>query len=39
MGLYTRWTEREIMARCPVDGCHPWNSPAVRKLEGDQDAG
>jgi len=38
MGLYTRWTEREILARCPVDGWPPWNTPAVRKLEGDEEA-
>ena len=35
-GVYTRWTDREIVARCPIDGHRPWNGPAVRKMEGDK---
>jgi uncharacterized protein with PIN domain len=35
-GIYTPWTERETLARCPVHGFAPWNSPAVRKIEGDE---
>lgn len=35
-GIYTRWTDLEIVARCPVDGHPPWNGAKVRKLEGDR---
>jgi hypothetical protein len=34
-GIYTRLTEREIIARCPVDGHPPLNTPAIRRTEGD----
>jgi hypothetical protein len=33
--IYTRLTEQEILARCPVHGHPPWNTPAVRRVEGD----
>jgi hypothetical protein len=26
--------EREIVARCPVDGHPPWNTPEVHAVEG-----
>ncbi len=29
------YTPAEIVARCPVDGHPPWNSPAVRRADGD----